>query len=61
MIRHISLNLLTQEASAKGGARAKQLKAGWGDQYLLKVLAYANSPLVLYKETCVFAPPLHLT
>lgn len=39
VIRHIALNLLTQETSAKGGTRAKRLKAGWNDQYLLKVLA----------------------
>jgi len=39
VIRHIALNLLTQESSAKGGTRAKRLKAGWDDQYLLKVLA----------------------
>lgn len=39
VIRHIALNLLTQETSAKGGTRAKRLKAGWDDQYLLKVLA----------------------
>jgi len=39
VIRHIALNLLTQESSAKGGTHAKRLKAGWDDQYLLKVLA----------------------
>lgn len=39
VIRHIALNLLTQEKSAKGGTHAKRLKAGWDDQYLLKVLA----------------------
>lgn len=39
VIRHIALNLLAQENSAKGGTHAKRLKAGWDDHYLLKVLA----------------------
>ena len=39
VIRHLALNLLTQEKSAKGGTRAKRLKAGWDDQYLTKILS----------------------
>jgi predicted transposase YbfD/YdcC len=39
LIRKIALNLLTQEASAKVGKKAKRLKAGWDNDYLLKVLA----------------------
>ena len=38
VLRHIALNLLKQEKSAKGGIRAKQLQAAWNNQYLLKVL-----------------------
>lgn len=38
VIRHIALNLLAQDSSAKGGTHAKRLKAGWDDQYLLKVI-----------------------
>ena len=37
MIRHLALNLLKQERSAKGGIKAKRKKAGWGFDYLLKV------------------------
>jgi predicted transposase YbfD/YdcC len=42
VIRHLALNLLTQEKSAKGGTRAKRLKAGWDDHYLMKVLSQSN-------------------
>lgn len=39
LVRHIALNLLTQEKSSKGGVKAKRLKAGWDNDYLAKVLA----------------------
>ena len=42
VLRHIALNLLKQEKTAKGGVRAKQLQAAWDQDYLLKVLAAAN-------------------
>ncbi len=44
VIRHLAINLLTQEQSAKGGTRAKRLKAGWDDQYLAKILAQVPTP-----------------
>jgi len=44
VIRHLAVNLLTQEKSAKGGTRAKRLKAGWDDRYLLKILSQASIP-----------------
>jgi predicted transposase YbfD/YdcC len=44
VIRHLVVNLLSQEKSAKGSTRAKRLKAGWDDQYLTKILAQVPTP-----------------
>jgi len=42
VLRHIALNLLQQEQSAKVGIRNKRLKAAWDNHYLLKVLAHST-------------------
>jgi predicted transposase YbfD/YdcC len=39
MLRHIALNLLKKETTAKVGIKNKRLKAGWDERYLLKVIA----------------------
>jgi len=39
VLRHIALNLLKQESSAKVGIKAKRLKAAWDRDYLLKAVS----------------------
>jgi predicted transposase YbfD/YdcC len=38
VLRHMALNLIKQEQSIKRSVRGKRLKAGWDEDYLVKVL-----------------------
>lgn len=38
VVRHIALNMLKQEKDLKVGIKAKRLRAGWDNDYLIKVL-----------------------
>jgi len=38
VLRKLALNLLKQDTCAKGGIKAKRLRAGWDSQYLLSLL-----------------------
>ncbi len=38
VVRHLAVNLLTHEKTAKGGVHAKRLKAVWNNNYLTLVL-----------------------
>jgi predicted transposase YbfD/YdcC len=38
VIRHIALNLIKKEKTSKVGVKTKRLKAGWSNEYLLKIL-----------------------
>ena len=37
-IRHVALNLIKNEKTAKVGVKIKRLKAGWDEQYLRKII-----------------------
>ena len=39
VVRHMALNMLKQEKTAKVGIKARRKRAGWDESYLLKVLS----------------------
>ncbi len=39
VLRHIALNMIKKETSLKKSIKSKRLRAGWDNNYLLKVLA----------------------
>jgi hypothetical protein len=38
VLQHIALNLVEQEKSSRSSIKTKRLRAGWNDNYLLKIL-----------------------
>lgn len=42
IMRHLAVNLLKNEKSVKGGIQMKRLRAGWDNDFLLKVIAGNN-------------------
>lgn len=42
MLRHMAMNLLKQEKTAKGEIQAKRRQAGWNNDYLASVSSKVN-------------------
>ncbi len=37
-MRHFALNLIKQDKTTKGSIKVRRKKAGWNDEYLLKLI-----------------------
>jgi len=46
IIRHVALNLLKSDKTAKVGVKNKRLKAGWDDDYLTAILLSLNKKIM---------------
>ena len=53
VIRHIALNLIKAEKTAKVGVKIKQLKAGWDNNYLLHILGLTQLDCLLILSSCL--------
>ena len=49
VIRHIAINLVKSEKTVKVGVKNKRLKAGWDDDYLLKIVT--GRPVKIKRKT----------
>jgi hypothetical protein len=56
VLRHIALNLLKQEKTAKGDIHAKQFQAALKEDYLLKVLASGYLDAIVLRLPTLLAP-----
>ena len=42
-LRHLCLNLISQDKKSKGGVKPRRRRAGWDDDYLVQLIGGGNS------------------